>query len=218
MIRLSNVGMRYPTSHGLVSVFRDVNLQIEPGQKWGILGCNGAGKSTLVRLIGGAERPTSGRIERSMSVSWPLAFSGGFQGSLTGLDNLRFICRVYGVEARDRVEFVEEFSELGRYLREPVKTYSAGMRARLAFALSMVIDFDCFLIDEVVAVGDQRFAEKCNYELFVRRRHHAMVLVSHNKGFIQQHCDHAAVMQGGELHHFADLASAFEFYERYQHP
>ena len=140
MIRLSNVGMCYPTTHGTVSVLRELNLDIERGQKWGILGRNGAGKSTLVRLIGGAERPTTGHIERMMSVSWPLAFSGGFQGSLTGMDNLRFICRVYGVSAEERIEFVQDFSELGHYLREPVKTYSAGMRARLAFALSMVIE------------------------------------------------------------------------------
>ena len=217
MIRLSDVGMRYPTSQGMVTVFDNVNLTIEPGQKWGILGRNGAGKSTLIRLIGGAERPASGAIQRTMSVSWPLAFSGGFQGSLTGLDNLRFVCRVYGVSPEDKVEFVEEFTELGRYLREPVKTYSSGMRARLAFALSMVVDFDCFLIDEVVAVGDQRFTEKCNYELFVKRRHRAMVLVSHNKHFIQQHCDHAAVMHAGELAHFPDLDAAFSYYERYQH-
>lgn len=217
MIALHDVGMKYATRHGAAEVLRDVNLRITPGEKWGILGRNGAGKSTLVRLIGGAERPTSGRIDRTMSVSWPLAFSGGFQGSLTGLDNLRFICRVYGVSADERIEFVQDFSELGHYLREPVKTYSAGMRARLAFALSMVIEFDCFLIDEVVAVGDQRFTERCNYELFVKRRDRAMVLVSHNKGFIQQYCDHAAVMHAGRLHHFADLASAFDFYERIQH-
>ena len=102
-----------------------------------------------------------------MSVSWPLAFGGAFQGALTGLDNLRFICRIYGVEPEGEIPFVEDFSELGIYLREPVKTYSSGMRARLAFAISMVIDFDCYLIDEIIAVGDARFHAKCEEELFV---------------------------------------------------
>ena len=212
MIRLSSVGMTYPTSHGATNVLSEVHLTIQPGQKWGILGRNGAGKSTLVRLIGGAERPTSGTIDRSMSVSWPLAFAGGFQGSLTGLDNLRFICRIYGASIEDKIEFVQSFSELGKYFREPVKSYSSGMRARLAFAISMVIDFDCFLIDEVVAVGDQRFTERCNEELFEKRRHKAMVLVSHSKVFIEQHCDFAAVLLDGKLVHFDSVDDAFQAY------
>ena len=212
MIRLSSVGMTYPTSHGATNVLSEVHLTIQPGQKWGILGRNGAGKSTLVRLIGGAERPTFGTIDRSMSVSWPLAFAGGFQGSLTGLDNLRFICRIYGASIEDKIEFVQSFSELGKYFREPVKSYSSGMRARLAFAISMVIDFDCFLIDEVVAVGDQRFTERCNEELFEKRRHKAMVLVSHSKVFIEQHCDFAAVLLDGKLVHFDSVDDAFQAY------
>ena len=147
-----------------------------------------------------------------MSVSWPLAFAGGFQGSLTGLDNLRFICRIYGASIEDKIEFVQSFSELGKYFREPVKSYSSGMRARLAFAISMVIDFDCFLIDEVVAVGDQRFTERCNEELFEKRRHKAMVLVSHSKVFIEQHCDFAAVLLDGKLVHFDSVDDAFQAY------
>ena len=214
MISLDNVGMQYPTTRGDVTVFSGVDICVKPGEKWGILGRNGAGKSTLVRVIGGAEKPTFGVVRRSMSVSWPLAFSGGFQGSLTGIDNLRFVCRVYGVTFDEKLDFVADFTELGRYLREPVKTYSSGMRARLAFALSMVIDFDCFLIDEVVAVGDQRFTEKCNHELFEIRKHHAMVLVSHSRAFIEAHCNRAAVMHAGRLCHFDDLQSAFDFYER----
>ena len=213
MISLVQVGMTYPTTRGDVTVFSGVDICIKPGQKWGILGRNGAGKSTLVRVIGGAEKPSFGIVRRTMSVSWPLAFSGGFQGSLTGIDNLRFVCRVYGVTFDEKLDFVADFTELGRYLREPVKTYSSGMRARLAFALSMVIDFDCFLIDEVVAVGDQRFTEKCNHELFEIRKHHAMVLVSHSRAFIEAHCDHAAVMHAGRLYHFDDFRSAFEISE-----
>jgi capsular polysaccharide transport system ATP-binding protein len=214
MIRLHNINKNYLTRSGPVRVLRDVNLAVERGERIGILGRNGAGKSTLIRLVSGAELPTSGIVERSMSVSWPLAFGGAFQGSLTGLDNLRVICRIYGVSASDRIAFVEDFSELGVYLREPVKTYSSGMRARLAFAISMVIDFDCFLIDEIVAVGDARFHAKCNHELFVNRGDRAMIIVSHDANYIREHCSRAAVLVDGELHHSDGLDEAFAFYDR----
>jgi capsular polysaccharide transport system ATP-binding protein len=196
-------------------VLDDVNLIVKPGEKVGILGRNGAGKSTIIRLISGAERPSSGHIRRDMSVSWPLAFGGAFQGTLTGLDNLRFICRVYGTSADDKIEFVQEFSELGRYLREPVKTYSAGMRARLAFAISMVVEFDCFLIDEIVSVGDSRFHEKCRVELFEKRSDRAMIIVSHDPAYIKAHCQHAAVLVKGKLSAFNEVDEAFAFYQEH---
>lgn len=214
MIRLTNINKRYPTRSGSVHVLRDVDLSVDSGERVGILGRNGAGKSTLIRLISGAELPTSGHIARDMSVSWPLAFGGAFQGSLTGYDNLRFICRVYGVDPDDKVAFVQDFSELGMFLWEPVKSYSAGMRARLAFALSMVIEFDCFLIDEIVAVGDARFHDKCHHELFERRGDRAMIIVSHNAEYIRQHCTRAAVLVDGELHHASSLDEAFAFYHQ----
>ena len=214
MIHIEHVTKRYGTRHGEVTVLDDVNLTVQPGEKVGILGRNGAGKSTLIRLISGAEMPTTGHIRREMSVSWPLAFGGAFQGALTGLDNLRFICRVYGATIDDKIEYVQEFSELGRYLREPVKTYSGGMRARLAFAISMVVEFDCFLIDEIVAVGDSRFHEKCRVELFDKRKDRAMIIVSHDPGYIREHCQHAAVLRKGELTSFVNVDEAFEFYQQ----
>ena len=213
MIHIDHITKRYGTRHGDVTVLDDVNLIVKPGEKIGILGRNGAGKSTMIRLISGAERPSSGHIRRDMSVSWPLAFGGAFQGTLTGLDNLRFICRVYGTSADDKIEFVQEFSELGRYLREPVKSYSAGMRARLAFAISMVVEFDCFLIDEIVAVGDSRFHEKCRVELFEKRSDRAMIIVSHDPNYIKTHCQHAAVLVKGRLTAFAEVDEAFAFYQ-----
>ena len=213
MIHIEHVIKRYATRHGEVTVLDDVNLTIRPAEKVGILGRNGAGKSTMIRLISGAERPSAGLIRREMSVSWPLAFGGAFQGSLTGLDNLRFICRVYGKSTEDRIAYVQEFSELGRYLREPVKTYSAGMRARLAFAISMVVEFDCFLIDEIVAVGDSHFHEKCRIELFEKRKDRAMIIVSHDPGYIKAHCQHAAVLVAGKLHRFEQVEDAFDFYQ-----
>ena len=213
MIVLRDIRKVYPTRAGVTEVLRGVDLEVGVGEKLGILGRNGSGKSTLIRLISGAERPSSGDIVRSMTVSWPLAFAGGFQGSLTGLDNLKFICRLYGVSARDRIGFVEEFTELGKYLREPIKHYSSGMRARLAFAISMAIEFDCFLVDEVIAVGDSRFHEKCRRELFERRSDRALVLVSHDSRLIMEHCSRAVVLEQGLLHSFSDLEQAFESYE-----
>lgn len=212
MIRLTDVNKIYSTTGGPVQILRDVNLTVRRGERVGILGRNGAGKSTLIRLVSGAELPTSGTIDRTMSVSWPLAFGGAFQGSLTGLDNLRFICRIYGVDADRHLDFVQDFSELGLYLREPVKFYSSGMRARLAFAISMVIEFDCFLIDEIIAVGDARFHQKCNRELFELRGDRGMIIVSHDANFIREHCTRAAVLKNGELYHHESLDDAFAFY------
>jgi capsular polysaccharide transport system ATP-binding protein len=213
MIKINNLVKQYPTRHGPRTVLDNINLSIKAGEKVGILGRNGSGKSTLIRLISGAEQPTSGSIHRGMSVSWPLAFSGAFQGTLTGLDNLRFICRVYGTSTEDKIPFVQEFSELGQYLYEPVKTYSAGMRARLAFAISMVVEFDCFLIDEIVSVGDARFQEKCRVELFEKRKDRAMIMVSHNPDFIRTHCEQASVLVEGKLTSFEQVDDAFTFYQ-----
>lgn len=212
MIVLNNVVKRYPTRQGPSTVLNGINLRIKPGEKVGILGRNGAGKSTLIRLISGVERPTSGSVTRDMNVSWPLAFGGAFQGSLTGLDNLRFICRVYGATIEDKIAYVQDFSELGKYLREPVKTYSSGMRARLAFAISMVIEFDCYLIDEVITVGDARFHAKCQHELFEKRHDRAMIMVSHEAHNIREHCTRACVIHNGGLHEFSDIDIAYNYY------
>ncbi len=213
MIALHNVAKRYPTRQGLVDVLKNVNLQVARGEKVGILGRNGAGKSTMIRILSGAEQPSSGSIDRQMRVSWPLAFGGAFQGSLTGLDNLRFICRIYGIPPEDKIDYVQDFAELGRYFKEPVRTYSAGMQARLAFAISMVVEFDCFLIDEVISVGDARFHAKCQTELFEKRKDRALILVSHIPEQILSHCDRAAVLHQGQLHCFDDVRHAYEFYE-----
>jgi capsular polysaccharide transport system ATP-binding protein len=212
MIELTDVHKSYRARHGRVDVLRGVNMRVERGQKIGVFGLNGAGKSTLVRLIGGVELPTRGKINQTMSVSWPLAFGGAFQNSLTGKDNLRFICRVYGVDLGSRLDYVQEFAELGSFMNEPVRTYSAGMRARLAFAISMAVDFDCFLIDEVMAVGDSRFQERCEIELFENRKDRAMVFVSHYAESILRHCSSAYVLEHGILSYFDDVQQAYEHY------
>ena len=213
MIRLTNVCKDYPTKSGPRRVLNKVNLTIRPGERVGVLGQNGAGKSTLIRLISGAEPPTLGTIERNMSVSWPLAFSGGFQGSLTGSDNVRFICRIYGVDFESRFRFVKEFSELGNYMDEPVATYSSGMRARLAFGISMTIDFDCYLIDEVLAVGDARFRERCRLELFEKRRHKSMLIVSHSHRYLKGNCDRFLLFRDGAIEEHSDFDEVYFQYK-----
>ena len=213
MIRLEDVCKSYRTRLGPRRVLDLVTFTLERGRHIGILGRNGAGKSTLIRILSGAESPSSGRIRREMSVSWPLAFTGAFQAHLTGLDNLKFVCRVYGVDWKPLVPFVEEFTELGIYLREPVVNYSVGMSMRLAFALSMAIEFDCFLIDEGMAVGDKRFGDRCHVELFEKRRDRSFILVSHDPSIIRAYCDRAAVLHQGHLFEFTTVDQAFEFYE-----
>lgn len=215
MIHLHNVTKRYPIRGGWHTVLDQVDLTIQPGEKVGILGRNGAGKSTLIRLLSGAERPDGGEVHRKMSISWPLAFGGAFQGSLTGLDNLKFICRVYGTDYLDKMAYVQEFAELGKFFREPVKTYSSGMRSRLAFAISMAVEFDCFLIDEIISVGDARFHAKCQTELFEKRKDRAMVIVSHELHNLKKHCTAIYVLQKGKLLSFPNPDKAFEFYQQY---
>jgi capsular polysaccharide transport system ATP-binding protein len=213
MLALEHVSKVYETRHGPHTVLEDVSFELGRGRNMGILGRNGAGKSTMIRLISGAEHPTTGRVKREMRVSWPLAFSGAFAANLTGLDNLKFICRIYGVAYKPLVSFVEEFTELGHYLREPVHHYSHGMMTRLAFALSMAIEFDCFLIDEAMVVGDVRFHERCHYELFQKRKDRAFILVSHDPNVIRSHCEAAAVLYNGRLLSFPTVDAAYEFYQ-----
>jgi len=199
MIQLQEVTKTYRTRGGMNTVLSGVSFTVERGERLGILGRNGAGKSTLIRIISGAEMPTTGTVTRTMKVSWPLAFSGGFHGGLSGLDNLRFICRIYGVDVQDKREFLEDFSELGKYLMEPVKTYSSGMRARLAFGISLAIDFDCYLIDEIVAVGDERFRAKCEVELFQKRRDKTYIIVSHSPTYMRKHCSRTLSLTEGTV-------------------
>jgi len=214
MIAIENLSKTYDTRFGPRTILDNVNFQLERGRNVGILGRNGAGKSTLIRMLSGAEQPTSGRIIRDMSVSWPLAFGGAFHTHLTGLDNLKFVCRVYGVDYKPLVPFVEEFTELGIYFREPVHNYSHGMLSRLAFALSMAIEFDCFLIDEAMVVGDARFHERCHVELFQKRKDRAFILVSHDAKVIKLYCERAHVLHHGKLIPFDTVDAAYEFYEQ----
>lgn len=212
MINCINLRKVYKMGSGHKQVLSGLNFTVARGERVGFLGRNGAGKSTLIKLIGGVELPTSGKIERTMSTSWPLGFGGGFQGSLTGYDNARFIARIYGVRYENIRAFVEDFTELGRQLKMPVKTYSSGMRARLAFALSIAIEFDCYLIDEVIMVGDQNFQEKCRVELFDKRADRSLVLASHNAELIRQYCERAVILRDGRGEMYDNVEEALKIY------
>lgn len=212
MIICTNLSKSYSHGGREKHVFKGVNLSIHRGDRVGLLGRNGAGKSTLIKLIGQVEMPTTGTITRSMSISWPLGFAGGFQGSLTGLDNARFISRIYQREFSDIRRFVEDFTELGKQLRMPVKTYSSGMRARLAFALSLAIEFDCYLIDEIILVGDQNFQRKCQVEMFEKREDRSMLVASHSPEFIRGFCNKAVIIHQGQATMFHDVNEAVELY------
>lgn len=213
MIRAERLTKTYPGRHGRHVVLDEVDIEVRRGQRLAILGRNGSGKSTLIRLFGKVELPDHGRIVHEMSVSWPLGFSGSFQGSLSGLDNVRFIARIYRCDYPRLRAFVDDFAELGDFLYQPVKTYSSGMRARLAFALSIAIDFDCYLIDEVVMVGDQRFHARCREALFDRKAGRALVLASHDVHFVRQTCDAAVVLTRGRAQFYDDLDEALNVYQ-----
>jgi len=212
MIICENIYKSYAHGGNRKHVFNGLNLTIEAGERIALLGRNGAGKSTLIKLIGGVEMPTAGKIVRKMSVSWPLGFAGGFQGSLTGYDNTRFIARIYRRDYTQVREFVEEFTELGKQLKMPVKTYSSGMRARLAFALSLAIEFDCYLIDEIILVGDQNFQRKCNEEMFEKRSDRTMLIASHHTDFVRHFCHKAIILHQGEATLYNDVDQAVEKY------
>lgn len=209
---MHNIVKEYHTPVGVRRVLDDVGFEIGSGEKIAVLGKNGAGKSTLVKIVGGVEEPTSGTVERGLFMSWPLAFSGGLDAMMSGIDNIRFIARLYNVPIQQAIDKVDNFAELGKLLYLPVKTYSSGMRARLAFGLSLAVDFECFLIDEVISVGDARFQQKCYDALFVKRKHCAMFLVSHDANIIRQYCSKALVLKSGRGRVFEDVEFALDIY------
>jgi capsular polysaccharide transport system ATP-binding protein len=211
-ISVENLVKCYRVENAARRVLDGISFSVAHGEKMGILGRNGAGKSSLIRLLAGIESPTSGKITRSASLSWPIALSGGFSGSMSGNDCARFIARIYNRSFAELRDFVEDFTELGKYMRMPVRTYSSGMLARLAFGLSLVVDFDCYLIDEVLSVGDRKFRSKCFEELFVKRGHAAMIIVSHDLEILSEFCSSAMVLKSGRGRVFSDIRFAYDIY------
>lgn len=216
MIRFTKVGMTYHARNLTNPVLKNASFAIGRGDAVGLCGANGAGKSTLLRLLAGVERPTAGRIDRRMSVSWPIGYTSAFQSSLTGADNARFIARIYRRPVEPVLAFIEDFAQLGRYFTQPVKTYSAGMSARLAFAISLAIDFDCYLVDEITGAGDERFRERCHEALQQRRQSGTLIMTSHDPATLQSYCTRGAVLHEGRLRFFDTIDEALAVHHWHQ--
>ncbi|EMX1019096.1 ABC transporter ATP-binding protein [Escherichia coli] len=197
MIKIENLTKSYRTPAGRHYVFKNLNIEIPSGKSVAFIGRNGAGKSTLLRMIGGIDRPDSGKVITNKTISWPVGLAGGFQGSLTGRENVKFVARLYAKqeELKEKIEFVEEFAELGKYFDMPIKTYSSGMRSRLGFGLSMAFKFDYYIVDEVTAVGDARFKEKCAQLFKERHKESSFLMVSHSLNSLKEFCDVAIVFK-----------------------
>jgi capsular polysaccharide transport system ATP-binding protein len=195
------------------TLFRDLDFALARDGRLAVLGRNGQGKSTLIKILGGVIAPSAGSMRWDMSCSWPLGFHGGFQGGMTGMDNIRFLARIYQRPIKGLIDRVDRFAELGDALTMPIKHYSSGMRARLAFGLSLAIDFDCYLVDEVFAVGDASFRAKCSHELFVKRSDRAYIIASHDLNFIKEVCSTALIVEDGRAKMFEDIEVAVEVYQ-----
>jgi len=213
VIELRNLSKAYRTRNGWNQVLDDISMVIPTGCSLGVLGLNGAGKSTLLRIIGGMEPPDAGRIIKDVRTSWPIGFRGGYQPDLTGQENVRFIARIYGADLKETEAYVAEFSELGPYYKMPFRTYSAGMRGRLGFAVSMALKFDCYLVDEVTATGDRRFREKYRQAFRDLQGHSSLVMVSHQTGIIEEFCQKAAVLHDGAFVLYDTVEDGLKAYE-----
>ncbi len=214
MIQLQDVFKFYRLQGSTKVILDHVSMHFRSGISYGILGINGAGKSTTMRLLAGTEMPNSGRVRRLSRVSWPIGFTAGLHPALSGRENAQFVARIYREDARRVVDFVEDFAEIGAYMDEPIMTYSSGMMARLAFGLSMAIDFECYLIDEVIAVGDARFQERCVNEFDKRSNRSDIIMVSHSMPMIRQYCTRGIVLAHGAMHEFSNIDDAIELYKK----
>ncbi|WP_046117069.1 ABC transporter ATP-binding protein [Ensifer aridi] len=214
MISLENVTKYYNTAAHRRYILRNQTIHFAAGRSYGLLGVNGAGKSTTMRLISGAELPNRGRIHRRVRVSWPLGFANGLNHQLSGKENLKFVARAYGEDFHRVLRFVAEFAEIGSYLNEPLRTYSSGMMARFAFGLSMAIEFDCYLVDEITAVGDSNFQRRCREAFRARREQSDVIMISHDMNTIKDYCDVAVVLIDGHLVPFDNVEEGIATYMR----
>jgi len=213
VIELRNVSKHYPTVSGRKVVIDHLNLVLPWGAKVGVLGRNGAGKSTLLGMISGTVPPTSGEIRRSGSISWPLGFSGSFHSDLTGAQNVRFVARIYGMDTEAMIEFVEDFAELGEFMSMPLRSYSSGMKARLAFGMSMGVAFDWYLVDEITAVGDTAFKKKSLNAFKTRLAEAGILFTSLSTSTIRSYCTSGLVIERGEARYYTDIEEAIAIHE-----
>jgi capsular polysaccharide transport system ATP-binding protein len=218
MIELRQVTKAYPVKHGLRYVLRDVSLLLPDRANIAILGPNGAGKSTFLRMIGGAETPDRGTIITNCDISWPLGISTGFQGSLTGRQNVMFVCRINGLsplEIKTVIQQVTDFAEIGEYFDMPVSTYSSGMRARLGFGLSMAFDFDIYLIDELTSVGDAMFRQKAKAAFERIKKRASLIFVSHNLKTLKKSCESALFLRDGKADFYPMIDDGIAAYQEF---
>ena len=214
IVRLKAVSKQMRAGSARRIVLGGVTIDIPRGKRIALLGRNGAGKTSLLNLIAGSLRPDQGAVEVNGTVSWPIGIQSGLHPDLTGAQNARFVARVYGIDEREFVGFTQEFAELGGHFDAPIRTYSTGMRARLAFAMSMAIRFDLFLLDEIVAVGDATFRQKCEESLDIALAGSTAILVSHSLHSVRRLCNAALVLEEGSLRYFGDLSEGIERHER----
>ena len=208
MIRFDNLQKSFWTREGPKHVARNINAVFPSGVSVALLGRNGAGKSTMMQMIGGSVRPDAGDIQITGAMSWPVGFAGSFHRDLTGEQNVRFIARVYGVDTDELISFVEDFAELGAHFYLPVRSYSSGMKSRLAFGVSIGIPFDTYLVDEVTSVGDASFRRKSRLVFEERMRDAGAVVVTHSMAEVRQLCSAGAVLEDGELTYFDNVEDA----------
>ncbi|MCX7568050.1 ABC transporter ATP-binding protein [Sulfitobacter sp. F26169L] len=213
MIELRGLHKSYRLNGHIKVVARDINFTFPKGETIGLIGSNGAGKSTMLKMIAGSVSPDSGEIIPHGSVSWPVGFAGSFHGDLTGAQNVKFVARIYGIDTDDMCAFAREFSELGAHFEQPVRTYSSGMRSRLAFAMSMAVKFDTYLIDEITAVGDGSFKAKSEAILHERLSTSGAIIVSHSMAQLERMCTSGVVLQNGRFFYYAKVARAIEHYD-----
>ena len=217
MISVDKVTKSYMTLNGRKVVFRDLSFAIEEDANVGLIGRNGAGKSTLMRLLSAVDLPDSGKITTRGQLSWPVGLRGGMQKNLTGRDNVKFVCRIQGIrrtEMQDKIRYVRDFAEIGDYFDQPVSTYSSGMQARLAFGTSMAFDFDYYLIDEVMAVGDATFKRKSRAVFKERLQQSKVILVSHNMKLIRKMCDIVVHLDGGRAEVYDNVRKGIAAYRK----
>ncbi|MDL0105847.1 ABC transporter ATP-binding protein [Campylobacter vicugnae] len=218
MIKLDNLTKFYPLSNGDKHfVFREFTFTFPDDCSIGLIGRNGAGKSTLMRLLSGADIPNAGKVITDKKISWPVGLAGGFQQSLSARDNVKFVARVYGYKGKaleEKVRYIEEFAEIGKYFDEPMNTYSSGMRSRIGFGLSMAFDFDYYLIDEAGAVGDAKFKKKSDAIYKEKLSNSKVIMVSHNMAEIKQWCDKVILVNSGMTTVYDDVDEGIEMYKR----
>lgn len=217
MIELRNLSKSYVTPVGRRYVFKNLSFVFPPGANIGLIGRNGAGKSTLLRLLGGIDQPDTGAVVTDARISWPVGLSGGFAGGLSARENVNFVCRVQGASGRtlrEMVHFVEEFAEIGEHFDLPMQGYSSGMRSRVAFGLSMAFDFDYFLIDEVMAVGDAQFRTKSREVLLQRLQSANLIMTSHAMTDIRQFCNIVLLVEQGQVRFFEDVEAGIRAYQQ----